>query len=172
MINLPKSIAQADGFEIFEHNQNWFFVNYGTYWAYTARFVLIVILIILFGNSLVQYSRAPSLGRTLLSISVVIALLLAGSFWAIRQGKKTKFKDMKHLARINFQQETFHDVKLDMTVPLKDVEVYKVNQLTSSSHALVAYHPAGEVVLARGNPFGKGIRYYEVVLKRKGLLKN
>ncbi len=172
MINLPKSLAQADGYEIFEHGQNWFFVDYGTYWAYIARFILIVALIIIGGNSLIQFSQEPALGRSLLSFSAVLLLLLAGTFYAINKGKKTKFKDMKHLARINFENETFYDVKLDMTIPLKDVEIYKENRLTSSSPSLVAYHPGGDVIIAKGNPFGKGVRYYEVVLKRKGLLKN
>jgi hypothetical protein len=56
-------------------------------------------------------------------------------------------------------------------VALGEVRYRKVMQLASSSRALALEWPTGEIIIARGNPFGDSIRGFVHALRSHGIAK-
>ena len=145
-------LEKSGGYGLWKKETHVEFLDFKTHHLYTLVYVLGLTSLILLLNGLAQ----GFIGNQMLGMALVAAGVLDGVVayfvWKNIKTKESKPEEATQLGMIDFRDRSFISPESEQRYPLKDVTFAYTFAFFSSSKNLVARHPDGETLLARGNP--------------------
>lgn len=172
-------LAESSGTVVYENENKLYLTKKPAQWTTTFLFVTGLLSFILLANGLLQLfvfkmeiPDAPRFGIILLAIGIFFALV----FWRILAYKKKlnsrPVSELKCICIIDLAGNKLLDGLQNLLAPLKDVQLLRKMQLTSSSSQLVLSWDKNKLTIVEGNPFSGGIAAVENALLIKGIKGN
>jgi len=160
-------LAESNGFQVLQADQQVYVVDRGWGWVSTASFV--------FGLVAFLFTVAPIvlavvLGKPLLGAGVLLGALAIGALLGIRKARDKQRSQpvgaRSVLLVIDLGASTVRELGGQRICALPELSIGRAMQLASSSRALRATWPGGRRVIARGTPFGGDVGPIEATLRR------
>jgi hypothetical protein len=167
-----RRLGESSGVLLFEDERGRLhFADLGIGWAATTSFVLALLAFILLANALLQALLTQGngvLALALFGLGVGFAWLWRLAARAAARQRNRPLESLPVLFVIDFEQGLALDGSGTVFAPLPTQRFRRAFQVASSSRALVAEWPGGQLTLVRGNPFSGGIDSAVYELERRG----
>jgi len=174
-----KKLAESSGTVVYENENKLYLTKKPAQWTTTFLFVTGLLSFILLANGFLQLfvfkmeiAGAPNMGLILLALGILFALI----FWRITAYRKKlnarPVNELKCICIIDLDANNLLNGQQNILAPLKDVQLYRKMQITSSSPELVLKWDKNALTIVEGNPFSGGIAAVEKTLILKGIKTN
>lgn len=172
-------LAESSGTVIYESENKLYITKKPAQWTTTFLFVTGLLAFILLSNGVLQlfvFKMQPNIPQTLGIILTALGILFSIIFQRIIAYRKKlnaiPFNELKCICIIDLNSNNLLDGQQNLLVPLKDVQLLRKMQITSSSPKLVLQWNKNSLTLVEGNPFSGGIAAVEKALILKGIKRN
>ncbi len=168
-------LCESAGWVLFEDGQRLVFADRGTSYRRVLLFVLALLALIAGVNGFVWLIKGLRSGEmNLLGILLAVAALLSalgvGWLWQAEKRQRAVIPDeATWIAVLDLATQTFETPQGESLAPLANVRFEPAMQLASSSRALRASWPGGDLVVYRGSPFAGSYKEALEALSRHGV---
>lgn len=153
-------IAECGARILFEKGNELVVADRGDQWTFTTIFVLALVGFIVGLNGLLQLLLATTGDSGSFAAGIVatavggVATFALTRVFALRKRNRARPLDaLEVVARFDLTDQTLRAPDGAVVASLTSVSLKRRFQIGSSNRMLVAAHPGGDVVIARGNPF-------------------
>lgn len=166
-----QEIGKGSGVVIAHEGQRLIIIDRKTTSIFTVVFVLGLLASIPGLSGILMLSQSMlTLGLSLLGVGLIFGAGFALALRAKRQREQIPLAEMTPLLVLDLEAGQLLDGAGRQLAPLEQTRFSKRFQFGSSSPALVATYPGGEIVVARGNGLMGGLGSLPGVLARRGLM--
>lgn len=171
-------LAASSGTVIYENENKLYLVRHPAQWTATFLFVTGLLAFIFLANYFLRFFVAVKshLSPTPSIIFLGLGILFALIFWMIIAYRKRlnakPVSELKCICIIDLTSNNLLDGEENLLAPLREVQLIRKMQFTSSSPELVLKWNKNTLTLLQGNPFSGGITAVENILISKGIKRN